>query len=746
MIWHVKSRNRKNMKSIVFIFLVLLITSSGFIISPQTYTIQDENINSEEFTDENFYQKASKSTNVLLPLDEFLIRSTYFGGNSDDYAEASIIDSQHNLIIVGHTASNNFPMLNAYNDTFGGGLFDVFVAKFTSTNQLIFSTYLGGSDMDQIYSVAIDSEDNIIVAGNTQSSNFPMKNSYNSTYGGLSDVFVAKLTSSGQLIFSTYLGGSDNDNCNSVITDDLDNIFISGNTKSGNFPLKASFDSSLNGISDVFIAKFTSSGILSWSTYLGGSSYEITNSINIDSRNNVILNGYTASSDFPVKNAYNSTFGGSIDTFITKFTNNGQLTWSTFFGGLNSDFSRTSTIDSFDNIILAGTTDSNDLSLKNPYFNFNSGSQDVFLAKYSSTGELDFSTYLGGFLIDDPTSVIIDHQNNILVTGVTYSSNFPLTDAFNTEINGTSDAFLTKFSNSGEMVWSTLIGGSSWDVGTSVNIDAVTNIFAVGYTTSNDFIMKNSYNDTYGGANDIFIAKLFDPTADFDQDGLVNIDEYKLGLNFLTMDTDGDLMTDSYELCSGLNPIDPSDANGDLDGDKMPNLWEFQMNLKANDSKDALEDKDNDKLINVKEYFLMLNATDPDTDNDYLLDGEEVFTYFTNPLATDSDGDTLEDGLEVLLLYTNPTTNDTDGDGIADNVEILAGSDPLNPKSPIDYTQQVVSQTVTTTEITTITTTEITTETSQTTTTKTQSADSFEVVFILSAFIGILFWRKRLKR
>ena len=226
MIWHVKSRNRKNMKSIVFIFLVLLITSSGFIISPQTYTIQDENINSEEFTDENFYQKASKSTNVLLPLDEFLIRSTYFGGNSDDYAEASIIDSQHNLIIVGHTASNNFPMLNAYNDTFGGGLFDVFVAKFTSTNQLIFSTYLGGSDMDQIYSVAIDSEDNIIVAGNTQSSNFPMKNSYNSTYGGLSDVFVAKLTSSGQLIFSTYLGGSDNDNCNSVITDDLDNIFI----------------------------------------------------------------------------------------------------------------------------------------------------------------------------------------------------------------------------------------------------------------------------------------------------------------------------------------------------------------------------------------------------------------------------------------------------------------------------------------------------------------------------------------
>ena len=211
--------------------------------------------------------------------------STYLGGKSVDEGNAIAVDSHGNSYITGDTSSSNFPMKNAYNSTFGGGS-DVFVAKFDATGALVFSTYLGGSGNDYGRGIAVDSAGNSYITGSTDSANFPMKNAYNNTYGGSGDVFVAKFDATGTLVFSTYLGGSSEDDGNSIAVDSAGNSYITGNTFSSNFPIKNNINNTYAGGGDVFIAKFDATGGVVFCAYFGGTFEDVGNGIEVDSSGN----------------------------------------------------------------------------------------------------------------------------------------------------------------------------------------------------------------------------------------------------------------------------------------------------------------------------------------------------------------------------------------------------------------------------------------------------------------------------
>ncbi|MFX0064440.1 MAG: SBBP repeat-containing protein [Candidatus Hermodarchaeota archaeon] len=254
-----------------------------------------------------------------------LVFSTYLGGILDDYGYGVAIDTEGNSYIVGATSSSDFPTKNAYNSTHAGGQFDAFVTKLNNTgNGLVFSTFLGGTSHDNGIEIALDATGNIYIVGDTVSDNFPMLNAYDNVIGVEQDAYVAKLNATGTgLVFSTYLGGDEFENVFDIVVDADGNSYIIGQTLSSDFPTYNAYNSTFSGNYDVFITKFNATGHgpgtgLVFSTYLGANESDIGHGIAVDINGNCYITGYTVSSNFPSKNAYNSTHSGGGDAFVAK--------------------------------------------------------------------------------------------------------------------------------------------------------------------------------------------------------------------------------------------------------------------------------------------------------------------------------------------------------------------------------------------------------------------------------------------
>ena len=204
-------------------------------------------------------------------------------------------------------------------------------------------------------SVATDPAGNVYVTGTTRFNGLPVKNAFQPTYGGgFTDVFVAKFNSSGSLVFCTYFGGSLGDESQAIAVDQSGNSYITGRTISIDFPTKNAFHKINYGNQepDAFVAKFNTNGGLVFSTYLGGSSNDGGNDIVVDSQGNCFIVVPTLSSDFLLKNTFQTTFSyGHYDIFVAKFSSNGSLLYSTFFGGNSDDFGYSIAVDKSDNIL-----------------------------------------------------------------------------------------------------------------------------------------------------------------------------------------------------------------------------------------------------------------------------------------------------------------------------------------------------------------------------------------------------------
>jgi len=388
---------------------------------------------------------------------------------------------------------------------------------------LIYSTFVGGSEDDYGYSIALDSSGNAYVTGNTMSMDFPTtSDAYNeSSNGGYCDCFVFKLSANGSdLIYSTFVGGSLDDYGISIALDNTGNAFVTGRTGSSNFPTTLNaYNRTHGGYYDCFVFKLSANGSsLIYSTFIGRSDGDGGGSIALDSEGNAYVTGYTSSNDFPTTtNAYDESYnGGYCDCFVLKLSTNGStLHYSTFVGGSNVEGGGSITLDNEGNAYVTCTTTSNDFpTTANAYdTTFNGGVYDCIVFKLSENGStLHYSTFIGGNGDDYKGPITLDSAGNAYVIGFTGSSDFPTTaNAYDTTFNGGNyDCFIFKLSaNSSSLLYSTLIGGEWDDKGHSIALDSENNIYATGYTGSSDFpTTTNAYNRILNGGGDCFVFKL----------------------------------------------------------------------------------------------------------------------------------------------------------------------------------------------------------------------------------------------
>jgi hypothetical protein len=394
---------------------------------------------------------------------------------------------------------------------------------------LVYSTRLGGTDGDAGYAIALGAAGDAYVTGETSSTDFPKANPFQRALRGATDVFVAKLSADGShLLYSTYLGGSDADVGYGIAVDLAGSAYITGDTRSVDFPLAAPWQSKLGGAADVFVAKLSIDGSrLLYSTYFGGSGGERGLGIAVDTAGNAYVTGYTNSTDLPVANAFQGTFaGGNADAFVLKLNPAGSAPiFATYLGGGNDrpDIGTAITADAAGHAYVTGFTNSVEFPTVHPLQPFR-GPTDAFVTKFNPGGSaLIYSTHLGGTADDEAMGIAVDAAGSVYVTGHTESVNFPTTaGAFRTgcvavpvnipigNICSGGDAFVSKLSPDGSaLVYSSYLSGSGFEVGRSIAVDAAGSAHVTGLTNSLDFPTTNPVQDTFGGGvYDAFMVKV----------------------------------------------------------------------------------------------------------------------------------------------------------------------------------------------------------------------------------------------
>jgi uncharacterized protein (TIGR03437 family) len=466
-----------------------------------------------------------------LVIDPVLSYATFLGGSGADAAESVALDSAGNMYVAGVTASTNFPTLSPIRSSNAGGAFDAFVAKFSSSGTLLFSTYIGGSGGDGAYGIALDPGGNICVTGSTSSTDFPLVKPLQSSYGGGStDGFVLKLDPTGSsLLFSTYLGGGGTDEATRIAVDTSGNIIVVGDTASTNFPTSNAAQTAFGGgTADAYVAKLSSDGSrLLYGTYLGGTALDVASAVAVDSSGNAYVTGRTASTNFPVRNPFQAAYAGGTgndagDVFVTKLNASGALVYSTYLGGGSSDFGYGIAVDSSGSAYITGQTSSSNFPTASPLqpkFGAGSGSVgDVFISKLNPQGTgLVYSTYFGGTDFERAYDIAIDSLGNAFVTGiVTFpGSAFPTTTGrLQTSFGGgTFDAFVAKIDSAGASVlYSTLFGGGQNDYGNAIAVDSSgSTIVVVGESFSTNLATTNgAFQKALAGGEDAFVLRLDD--------------------------------------------------------------------------------------------------------------------------------------------------------------------------------------------------------------------------------------------
>lgn len=329
-----------------------------------------------------------------------------------------------------------------------------------------------------------------------------------------------------RLDYSTYLGGTSAEDDVAVAVDSASCAYVAGETRSDDFPAINPYQSSLQGgaNSDIFIAKFESNGsALTYASYLGGNSPELSPAVAVDSAGCAYVAGTTESENFPTRNPYQASHPGGADDydggFLAKLSSTGSsLIYSTYLCAEEGSGAEISAIalDSSRRAYAIGTTNGAAFPTVNPYQATGDGLWgDAFVAEFSSTGSaLVFSTYLGGGRNDTGTGIALGKNGEILVAGWTSSSDglpFPVVNPYQPSLAGGTDSFVSRLSSSGSLLLSsTYLGGSANDPAYGIAAAQDASILVAGWTNSTSpaaFPVLNAYQSSCAGSRDAFLSR-----------------------------------------------------------------------------------------------------------------------------------------------------------------------------------------------------------------------------------------------
>jgi hypothetical protein len=478
-------------------------------------------------------------------LGSALVYSTYLAGSNQDTGLGIAVDSSGNAFVTGVTCSTDFPTMNPLQPNYGGGgvyCGDAFVTKLNPTGSaLVYSTYLGGSNQDVGFGIAVDSTGNAYVTGYTDSTNFPTKSPLQPTNAGHRDAFVTKINPSGSaLVYSTNLGGSGDDFSNSIALDSSSNTYVTGGTTSTDFPTMNPLQPHYGGGQyDTFVAKINSAGsTLAYSTYLGGSGWDISSSIAVGSAGNAYITGVTNSADFPTINPLQPRTSGGYDVFVAQLNPPGStLAYSTYLGGSGDDIGSGIAVDSAGSAYVTGYTDSTNFPTKSPLQPTNAGHNDAFVTRINPSGSaLVYSTYLGGSADDQGTGIALDGTGNAYIASYTTSTDFPTMHPLQPNYGGGGDGFVAKINITPSDV--TLFplhldfGSQPMGITSGPRVSTLTNaggdtltiksISVIG-TNSGDFAQTNNCGTSVPVGTSCSITATFTPLAAGNRSAVVSI-------------------------------------------------------------------------------------------------------------------------------------------------------------------------------------------------------------------------------
>ncbi|MGD2072676.1 MAG: SBBP repeat-containing protein [Candidatus Thorarchaeota archaeon] len=468
-------------------------------------------------------------TQLLIIDPVYLTYSTFLSGSLNDLGKAIAVDDLGNMYIAGHSWSVDFPVINSVQDPVSNGDV-VIIKLSPDGSEIIFASWVGGTLNDFPKDIAIDKYGHIYVAGSTYSDNFPTINAYNDTWDGSGserDVFVFKMSSDGSTLFySTYVSGSLSDTCEALVVDDLGTVYAVGQTESLNFPTVNALNNTGDGSTsflDGFLFRLSSDGSeLLFSTYLSGSIWDYAKDVELDEQGNVYVVGNSNSDDFPITSGVFNETGeenGWNDIFVLKMTADGSnLIYSTFVSGSESDTANGIAVDSAGNAYVVGETESSDFPMVNAYNSTHSGSYgDLVIFKLSPSGDsLHYSTFIGGNSHDNGEAIRIDESGNAFILGLTQSTNFPTTpdalDSWGDGSTGSSDVAIMKLSSDGsKLLYSTYISGLGAEYVHGLALDNDGNLYFTGETQYETFPVVNALNSTGDGTAsyfDMIVSKL----------------------------------------------------------------------------------------------------------------------------------------------------------------------------------------------------------------------------------------------
>lgn len=421
------------------------------------------------------------------------------------------MDSKENVYAVGYTQSSaNIATSGAHQDSYAGST-DAVLVKFDKAGTRLWATYYGGSNSDFGYAIVVFKGDSVIIGGKTRSSSgIATSDAYQTTYrGGGGDGFATKFAPDGSRIWGTYYGGDNYDDIVDIALDSSYNILFAGNTASLDYiATEGSYQDYKEGDYDAFLVKFDSAMNRQWATYFGGpdpQGYDKCSALACDRAGDAFLAGYTPNTYSIANNkGFQEDYGGgAYDAFLVKFYPNGDVHWSTYYGG--SDVDRANDVAVYGNgkVYLLGTTKSDDnIATDTSFQNSRSGDWDAFVAKFDIYGDRLWSSYYGGTGSDYGVSIAKYGFNECAFLLHTDSDDIATETNLQNERGGEEDALVVRFDGYGNRKWASYYGGLRTErtLNGGIVSSSSGNIVIAGATKSYDRIAsENSHQDYYIG-------------------------------------------------------------------------------------------------------------------------------------------------------------------------------------------------------------------------------------------------------
>ncbi|MBR9975189.1 MAG: SBBP repeat-containing protein, partial [Bacteroidetes bacterium] len=377
--------------------------------------------------------------------------STYFGGSASEESPQIALGKGGGLFVGGSTSSTDLPVTPDALQPRNGGRYDVFLLALDKRGRRSWATYFGGSYSDECADIAVSPDGDVYVTGGTYSTNFPVTaDALQTSNNGDHDIFIASFSATGSREWASYIGGWSMDFAAALAIDVRGDIYIAGRTESTNFPgVTIERQSAYGGGSfDGFVIRLDGrQRKILWSTYIGGELEESVERIAVDSEGNVVLAGYTASTQFPLAgNPLQKRLGGLVDVFVASMDPNGVLRWSTYLGGVEVDKASGLALDNSDNILVSGFTGSRNFPLAGrPFLDRKGGGYDIFITQFGPGGGYLWGTFYGGESHDISYGLGMDPQGNAVIVGGTESKGFrTVGNIFQGDLSGLTDAFILR--------------------------------------------------------------------------------------------------------------------------------------------------------------------------------------------------------------------------------------------------------------------------------------------------------------